>query len=58
MRPGEVLLTAQQVADRLNVSKKWVYEHYEKGELPGGKIGRHLRFREKEIDGYINRAFN
>lgn len=58
MKAPEVLLDAQQVADRLNVSKKWVYEASAKGVLPSGKIGHNLRFRQYDIEQFINRSFD
>ncbi len=51
------LLTVQDVADRLNVSVRWVYTRYEQGELRGGKVGRYLHFRASDIDDFVNRAF-
>ncbi len=54
---NEQLLTVADVAKMLNVSPKWVYGKYEDGSLPGAKIGRYLRFRETDIQGYVAGAF-
>ena len=51
------LLTAAEVAERLNVSTRFVYEH-------GGELGRvqvsvrKVRFRSDAVEEYINPALD
>jgi excisionase family DNA binding protein len=53
------LLNAKQVAERLNVSKAWVFQHANgarKPLLPSVKMGGAVRFREADIDTFIERC--
>ncbi|MFF1679455.1 helix-turn-helix transcriptional regulator [Streptomyces sp. NPDC058256] len=58
-RPAERWLTAQETADRLRVKRKtlynwatvWDVEH--RGPEPHRMGGRSLRYREREVDQYI-----
>ena len=48
------LLTAQDVAERLGVTKHWVWEQARADRIPHLRLGRHLRFREEAIEaGWI-----
>jgi excisionase family DNA binding protein len=58
---GERLLTAEQVADRWQVSKYHVYRLAREGKMPTIAIGRYYRFRltalvEWEQAGGVPRA--
>ena len=44
-------LTAKQVAERLNVSVKFCYQH--RSELGGRKVGGSVRFPERGIQRYL-----
>lgn len=54
------LLTVDEVAALLKVSKSWVYEHTRtrKGAcadcLPHIRIGKYLRFDERDLQAYMN----
>ena len=50
---GEVLLTADEVAQMLRVPRSWVYSHL--SELPVIRLGRYVRFRRSEIDGFLEK---
>ena len=53
------LLNARQVAERLNVSIAWVLSHAEGKRLPilpSLKLGRSVRFREAEIEDFLDRC--
>jgi excisionase family DNA binding protein len=54
--PGEVLLTASQVARRLSVSRNWVYQAVEDGRLPYRRLGPGgpIRFVASEIDEWLD----
>jgi excisionase family DNA binding protein len=38
------LMTADEIASALRVNRKTVYDAYKRGELPGKRLGRLLRF--------------
>lgn len=48
------LLTAKEVATRVNVNIATVYRWVEEGDLPAIKIGGTIRFNPKAIDQIIN----
>jgi len=50
---GEVLLTADEVAQMLRVPRSCVYSHL--SELPVIRLGRYVRFRRSEIDGFLEK---
>ena len=51
----DTLLTADQVATRLGVSRDWVYRLYRKGDLKGRKLGRRtLRFHPDDLRRFID----
>ena len=47
------LLTAQEVADRLGVSKDWVWAQARAGTIPHVRLGRYRRFRAEAIEAWI-----
>lgn len=47
------LLTADEVADRLRVTKCWVYAEVRAGRMPHVTLGRYVRFRAAAIDSWI-----
>ena len=49
----ESLLTAEQVAQLLNVRKKTVYTWAEQGRIPAYRINKALRFRESDLQEFI-----
>lgn len=52
-----VLLTADEVADALGVTRRAVYKMTERGQLPGARrIGRRLRFEKTALDALIGRS--
>ncbi len=48
------LLTAQQVANQLNISDDQVYLMLRRGDLPVVPIGRLVRVRQEDLDRYVN----
>jgi excisionase family DNA binding protein len=50
---GEVLLTADEVAQILRVPRSWVYSH--SSDLPVIRLGRYVRFRRSEINGFLEK---
>jgi excisionase family DNA binding protein len=55
MDTTDKLWTAKQVADYLNVSRSWVYQHSENGTLPRLQIGALVRFDPEAIRAYAHR---
>jgi excisionase family DNA binding protein len=47
------LLTADDVAELLQVPVSWVRQHTRNGDLPNVVIGRYRRYRREEIMRYI-----
>jgi excisionase family DNA binding protein len=47
------LLTADEVAERLRVTKCWIYAEVRAGRLPHLRLGRYVRFRARAIDAWI-----
>jgi len=56
--PAEVrealeLLTADQVAQLLQVHKEWLYDQCNEGKFPHVRLGRNIRFRPLEVQRYL-----
>jgi excisionase family DNA binding protein len=49
----KTLLTADEVAERLRVTKCWIYSEVRAGRLPHVRLGRYVRFRAPAIDAWI-----
>jgi predicted DNA-binding transcriptional regulator AlpA len=58
-KPTAALLNARQVAEMLNVSVAWVMDHAEgryRPVLPSLKLGKSVRFRESDIEAFLERC--
>lgn len=54
MDPRDRLLTAQELADYLEVPVKTLYEWRHRGDGPPGfRVGRHLRYRWGDVAAWI-----
>ena len=52
------LLSVEEVAERLGVPVSTLhYWSYKGEELVGARIGRRLRYRESQVEGYIRAKF-
>ena len=47
------LLTPQQMANFLGMSRIWVYKQAERGLLPFYRVGDAIRFDPEEIEAYL-----
>lgn len=47
------LLTVDEVADRLGVTKDWVWAQARAGRIPHVRLGRYRRFREEAIEEWL-----
>ncbi len=50
------LLTAEELARRLNVPLSWIYDRTRKSgpeRIPHYKIGKYVRFSESEVTDYL-----
>lgn len=50
--PGNVL-TIEELADYLKISKSTLYKLAQSGVLPGIKVGRHWRFHREAVDEWL-----
>ena len=56
--PGtDDLLTVVEVAQWLNVPRRWVYDRARRGDLPSGRVGKYLRFRRQDVATFIEQTF-
>jgi excisionase family DNA binding protein len=47
------LLTANEVADLMRVSRMTVYRLIKSGEMPSLRVGKGYRFREEDVHDYL-----
>ena len=46
-------LTVEEVAERLGVTKDWVWAQARAGRIPHVQLGRYRRFREEALDQWL-----
>jgi excisionase family DNA binding protein len=49
------LLTAAEVADYLGVPVKTIYARWQDWGLTACRVGRHLRFRQRHVEDWLDR---
>lgn len=52
------LLTADQVAEMLQVDKSWVYAACRSGRIPHIRLGRYVRFSEPAIEEWMSKMLH
>jgi putative molybdopterin biosynthesis protein len=52
--PTERLLTINEIADRLAISRDTVYRVLVR-EIPSYRVGERLRFKASDVDAYVER---
>jgi excisionase family DNA binding protein len=50
---GEPLLDAQQLADALGMTRRWVYSQVDENGLPAYKLGRSLAFEISAVRAWL-----
>ena len=51
-----MMLSVQQVADQLNVSRSLIYEEIKRGHLQTKRIGKCIRISVRDLDRYVHAA--
>ena len=52
------LMTIEEVADYLRLSKDTVYRMAQSGRIPASKVGTQWRFRQEDVDGWLDENKN
>lgn len=52
----ESILTIDELAEYLKISKSSLYKLAQAGKIPGQKVGRHWRFRKKSINQWLDES--
>ncbi len=52
------LLTAEEVAEQLNLPKSWIYEQSRAGRFPTVRMGRYMRYDQRDVDAWIDQHRN
>lgn len=52
-KPSGNVLTIEELAEYLKVSKSTLYKLAQEGKLPSQKVGRHWRFHRETIDRWL-----
>lgn len=56
MTGGDDVMTIQEIAARLRVSRMTVYRLVKTGEMAGFQVGRSFRVYRKDYDAYVEEA--
>jgi len=51
--PMEKLMTLEEVAEYLRLSKDTVYRMANTGKNPASRVGNHWRFRREDVDAWL-----
>ncbi len=50
---GLELLSITDVCQELGMGKSWVYRRIQSGEIPSVKLGRNIKVRREDLQGYL-----
>jgi len=53
VEPGSSVLTIDELAVYLKISKSTLYKLAQGGSLPGQKVGKHWRFHKDSVDEWL-----
>jgi excisionase family DNA binding protein len=51
---SNVLLTPDQAAERLAIPKRTLMDSYQRWKLRHVRVGKHIRFRERDVESWID----
>ena len=51
---GLDLLSITDVCQELGMGKSWVYRRIQSGEIPSVKLGRNIKVRREDLEGYLD----
>ena len=54
MRRDDKLLTTREAMDYLRISRVTIYRLMKRKELPIHRVGFHYRFKQSELEKYLN----
>ena len=58
-RTGMDLLSIPEVCQELGMGKSWVYRSLKSGEIPSIKLGRTIKVKRADLEGYLeDRRYN
>lgn len=52
---GDRWLSVQEVATHLGVSRETIYSWIKAKEMPAHRIGRHWKFKKRDVDEWVRR---
>ena len=52
-RKGLELLSIPEVCQELGMGKSWVYRRIQSGEIPSVKLGRNIKVRREDLEGFL-----
>jgi len=55
VEPRPAFLTTDEVLDYLKVTSRTIYRLIKAGDLPAVRIGRQWRFRQSDLDAWLDR---
>ena len=53
-REGPQLLSIPEVCQELGMGKSWVYRRLKGGEIPSIKLGRTIKVKRADLEGYLD----
>ena len=55
-RPPDMVMTIEELATYLKISRSTLYKLAQEGRLPSQKVGRHWRFRRDAVDRWLEQT--
>jgi excisionase family DNA binding protein len=53
---GRMFMTVDEAAERLGVTRSWIYERTRRKALPHRKLGKFVRFTEEDLQAIADAA--